>query len=257
MRDIVRPVKKVLIVVALFVVLIPAAVVLADAAFQNTTVTTHRFPGPIDEIVVRSGGGDVELVAARGLSVTVRETRHYLFKQPTLERGVRNGVLTLEARCGGTLGVTCTSDLRVGVPAGAALTLDVGAGDVDARGIDVRRARLRSGSGDARLELVGEGRLVHARAGSGDIDVRVRDARVIDAQTDSGDVVVAASARPRRIRAVTDSGNVRIVVPAGQYATTPKTDSGNVTMDGISRNDRAGSAIEARTDSGDVTLSGQ
>ena len=77
------------------------------------------------------------------------------------------------------------------------------------------------------------------RADSGDIDVRVRDARVVDAQTDSGDVVVAASARPRRIRAVTDSGNVRIVVPAGQYATTPKTDSGNVTVDGISRNDRA------------------
>ena len=57
---------------------------------------------------------------------------------------------------------------------------------------------------------------MHARADSGDIDVRVRDARVIDAQSDAGDVVVAASARPRRIRAVTDSGNVRIVVPAGR-----------------------------------------
>ena len=93
--------KKVLLVLALFVVLVPAAVVLADVAFQNTTVTVHRFPGPIDEIVVRSGGGDVELVPGRGRAVRVRETRHYLFKQPTLERGVDDGVLTLEARCEG------------------------------------------------------------------------------------------------------------------------------------------------------------
>jgi Putative adhesin len=253
----VRGVKQVLIVLALFVVLVPAAIVLADVAFQNTTVTTHTFPGPIDEVVVRSGTGDVELVPGRGLSVRVRETRHYLFTQPTLERAVRHGTLTLEARCGATLGVTCESDLRVSVPAGATVRLDVGAGDVDARGIDAGEARLKSDSGDLRLELIGRQQRVRARTDSGDVDVRVRDARLIDAQTDSGDVIVAASARPRRIRAVTDSGNVRIVVPAGQYATTPKTDSGNVTVDGISRNDRATSAIEARTDSGDVTLNGQ
>lgn len=252
-----RSVKQVLLVLALFVVLVPAAIVLADVAFQNTTVTTHRFPGPIDRIVVRADRGDVELVPGRGLSVRVRETRHYLFQQPTLERDVRDGTLTLVARCDAPFGLTCVSDLRVSVPAGATITLDVDAGDVDARGIDVRRARLRSDSGDARLELVGEQALVHARADSGGVDIRVRDARVIDAQTDSGDVVVAADARPRRIRAVTDSGNVRIVVPAGRYATSPKTDSGNVTVDGISRNDRAPSAIEARTDAGDVTLSGQ
>jgi hypothetical protein len=253
----VRRVKQVLIVLALFVVLVPAAIVLADAAFQNSTVTTHTFPGPIDQVVVRSDGGDVELVPGRGLSVRVRETRHYLFKQPTLERDVRDGTLTLEARCEGTLGVTCESDLRVSVPAGATVRVDIDSGDLDARGIDVGEARLRSDSGDLRLELISSQQRVRARTDSGDIDVRVRDARVIDAQTDSGDVIVAASARPRRIRSVTDSGNVRVVVPAGAYATTPKTDSGNVTVDGISRNDRADSAIEARTDSGDVTLNGQ
>lgn len=252
-----RGVKKLLIVLALCVVLVPAAIVLADAAFQNTTVTTHTFPGPIDGIVVRSGGGDVELVPGRGRSVRVRETRHYLFKQPTLQRAVRNGVLELEARCEGTLGVTCVNDLRVSVPAGATIALELDSGDVDARGIDVRQARVRSDSGDARLKLIGRQGLVRVRSDSGDIDARVRDARVIDAQTDSGDVVVAATARPRRIRSVTDSGDVRIVVPAGQYAISPKTDSGNLTVDGISRNDRAASSIEARTDSGDVTLDGQ
>ncbi len=42
-------------------------VVLADVAFENTTVTTHAFGGPIDEIVVRSDDGDGDLeITARG-----------------------------------------------------------------------------------------------------------------------------------------------------------------------------------------------
>jgi len=267
--------KKVLILVALLVVLLPAGLVLADIAFENTIVKTHSFPGPIDEVVVRSDGGDVELVPARGRGVAVRETRRYLFKQPTLERDVEDGVLTLEARCEASL-VTCVTDLRVSVPAGATLTLDADSGDVDARGIDVGEARLQSDSGDMRIELRGRQRLVRAQTDSGDIDVAAADARTVDARTDSGDVVVttrrtrdveahtdsgdvvvAASALPRRILGATDSGDVRVVVPRGEYAVVARTDSGDVDIGGaISRNDRAARSIEARTDSGDVTLTG-
>jgi DUF4097 and DUF4098 domain-containing protein YvlB len=267
--------KKALILIALLVVLLPAGLVLADIAFENTSVTTHAFPGPIDEIVVRSDGGDVELVPARGLAVRVRETQHYLLRQPTLERDVKNGMLTLEARCEASF-VTCVTDLRVSVPAGATITLDADSGDVDARGIDVREARLRSDSGDMRLELRGRQRLVRAHADSGDTDLATRDGRVIDARTDSGDVVVttrdtrdvdartgsgdivvAVSTPPRRIVGATDSGDVRVVVPRGDYAVSTKTDSGNVDVDGIARNDRAARSIDARTDSGDVTLHGR
>ena len=247
---------KALILVALLVILVPAALVLADVAFENTTVKTHAFPGPIDEIVVRSDAGDVELVPARGLAVEVRETQHYLLEQPTLDRDVKDGVLTLEARCEASF-VTCVTDLRVSVPPGSTVRLDADSGDVDARGIDVGEARLRSDSGDIRLELLGRQRLVRAHSDSGDVDVRARDAREIDAQTDSGDVVVAATALPRRILGATDSGDVRIVVPAGEYAISAETDSGDVQVGGgISRNDRAARSIEARTDSGDVTLKG-
>ena len=209
--------KKALLLVVLLVILLPAGLVLADIAFENTKVTTHTFPGPIDEIVVRSGGGDVELVPARGRGVEVRETRHYVLKEPTLERDVDNGVLTLEVHCRASF-VTCFSDLRMSVPAGTKLTLDTGSGDLEARGIDVHEARVQSDSGDMRLELAGRQRLVRAHA---------------------------------------DSGDVRIVVPSGEYAIATQTDSGDVNVDGISRNERAARSIEARTDSGDVTLNGK
>lgn len=267
--------KKALILVALLVVILPAGLVLADAAFENTKVTTHVFPGPIDEIVVRSGGGDIELVPGRDRGVEVRETQHYLLAQPTLERDVEGGVLTLEARCGVSL-VTCFSDLRVSVPPGTKLTIDSDSGDVEARRIDVAVARVQSDSGDLRLELTGRQRLVRAQADSGDIDVVTADVRIVDArtdagdvvvttraarhveaQTDSGDVVVAVRGLPRRVAAATDSGDVRVVVPRGEYAVTTETDSGDVEVSAITRNDRAARAIAARTDSGDVTLEGR
>jgi hypothetical protein len=271
----VAPMRKALILVVLLVILLPAGLVLADIAFENTKVTTHTFPGPIDEIVVRSDRGDIELVAGRGRGVEVRETRHYVLKEPTLERDVDHGVLTLEVRCRASF-VTCYSELRMSVPAGAKITLDTDSGDVEARRVDVHEARVHSDSGDVRLELVGRQRLVRAHADAGDVDVVTRDVRAVDArtdsgdvvvttratrdieaQTDSGDVVVAASDLPRRIVVATDSGDMRVIVPRGEYAIATQTGSGDVNVDGISRTERAARSIEARTDSGDVTLSGR
>jgi hypothetical protein len=267
--------KKTSLLVALLVILIPGALVLADVAFQSTQVITHRFPGPIDAIVVRADRGDVALVAARGRGVTVRETRRYVLRQPTLDRDLHAGVLTLDAHCDARF-VTCLSDLRVSVPAGAMVTVRSDAGDVEARRVDVAQARLRSDAGDIRLELLGRQRLVRARADSGDVDVVARDARAVDVQTDSGDVVVTAGAapsvaarsdsgdvvvavraRPRRVRVSTDSGDVRVLAPSGAYAVRAETDSGDVKVGReISRNDRAAHSIQARSDSGDVTLDG-
>jgi len=267
--------QKALVLVALLVIVLAGGLVAADIALQSTQVTTHTFPGPIDEIVVRSGGGDVAFVTGRGRGVRVRETRHYVLKQPTLEQDVDDGVLTVEARCNASL-VTCFSDLRISVPRGIRLELDADSGDVEARGIDVAAVRVQSDSGDVRLKLAGRQRLVRAQTDSGDVDVVTRDVRRVDARTDSGDVVVttratrevtaqtdsgnvvvAASRPPRRIVAGTASGDVRVVVPAGAYRVATETGSGEVKVDAISRNDRVARSIEAHTDSGDVTLSGR
>ena len=247
--------KKALLLLALLVILGATAIVLADVAFQKTTVVRHSFKEPIRTIVVRADSGDIELVPAPGRAVRVRETRQHTFKTPTFASGVDDGVLTIDAGCDAAF-VTCQTDLRVTVPTGVAVDAKSGSGDVDARGIDVRRARLESDSGDVRAELLGPQRLVRARSDSGDVDVRSRDARVVDAQTNSGDVVVAANGRPRRVVAITDSGDVRVVVPAGEYRVDAQSDAGAAKLRRISRNDRAVRSIEAHSGSGDVRLDG-
>jgi hypothetical protein len=248
--------KLALLLVAGLVIVVSAAIVLADVAFQNTTVVRHTFEGPIRSIVVRVDSGDIELVPAPGLGVRARESRHYTFKTPSFTAGVRDGVLRIAAAGCEAAFVTCRTDLRLTVPDGIAVVAQSDSGDVVARGIDVARARLDSDSGAVRAGLRGHQQLVQAHSDSGDVDVRAGDARAIDAQTDSGDVVVAAAGAPRRIVAITDSGDVRVVAPAGEYRVDAQSDSGDVKLKRISRNDRAGRSIEAHTDSGDVTLEG-
>ena len=247
--------KTVVIVLALVVIVVPAGFVLADIAFQKTDVRTHTFEGTIRAIVVFSDSGDVALAPTRRRAVRVRETRHYLFTTPTFERDLHDGVLTLEATCDVPL-VSCQNDLRLTVPRRVTVDVETLSGDVDARGVDVRRARLESNSGDIGVELLGPQRLVRAHSDAGDVHVRTRDARTVEAATDSGDVVVAASGRPRRVVAETDSGDVRIVVPSGDWRVRAETDSGDVRTKRISRNDQAGRSIEVHTDSGDVNLTG-
>jgi hypothetical protein len=266
--------KKLLIALAVLVVLVPGGLVLVGLALGHTKVRTHTVAGPIRAIVVKSGSGDVDLLPA-GARVQVRETRHYVFKQPTLTQDVTNGVLTLDAHCG-SLYFNCSTDLRVTVPAGIEAIVEADSGDIHAGGIGVRDIHAQSDSGDVHLVLAGRPsvawahtdsgdvhvetagtRAVDAQTDSGDVHVETAGTRAVDAQTDSGDVRVEARGETRRVVAKTDSGDVDVDVPANEYAVVADTDSGDVELDGISRNDRAPRSIVAQTDSGDITLGGR
>jgi hypothetical protein len=247
--------KKLLIVIAVLVVVVPGGLVLVGLALGHTKVRTHTVAGPIHAIVVRSGSGDVDLIPASA-RVQVRETRHYVFKKPTLHQDVTNGVLTLDADCSG-LYFNCSTDLRVTVPAGIEVTVEADSGNVHADRIGVRDIHAQSDSGDVHLVLAGRQSLAWAHTDSGDVHVETAGARTIDARTDSGDVRVEALGETLRVVAQTDSGDVDVDVPADEYAVDADTDSGNVDVDGISRNDRAPRSIVAKTDSGDVTLGGR
>ena len=244
--------RKLLLAVVVLLVIVAAALVVVSVVLDRTSVQRHAIKGPVSAIVVRSSAGDVDLVPA-GTRLEVRETRHYVFAKPKLEQSVSGGVLTIKSDCN-TKVVTCYSDLRVTVPPGAAVTVEADSGDVEAGELGARNARLRSDSGDVRLELVGRQQLASARTDSGHVDVVAAAARTIDAQSDSGDVTVDAAARPHRTVALSDSGDVTVTVPPGAYAVDAKTDSGDVKVEGITIDEGAPSSIQARTDSGDVTV---
>jgi hypothetical protein len=245
--------KKLLLVVVVLLVVVAAGLAVANTGFDRTQVRRHAFAaGSVSEIVVTSTAGDIDLARA-GARLEVRETQHYVLMKPKLEQALAGGVLTLRSDCGAKV-LTCYADLRVTVPAGVAVTAHTDSGDVGATAVQARDARLRSDSGDVRLQLAGRQQLAWAHTDSGDVGVVTAAANAVDAQSSSGDVTVDAGGSPRRILARSDSGDIMVTVPPGEYAVDAKTDSGHVKVDGITLNDSAPSTIEARTDSGDVTV---
>ena len=245
--------KTLLILAVAVIVVVAGALAVVNLALDRTEVRTYAVSEPVRQIVVKADSGDVRLIRAAGKNVDVRETRHFIFKRPKLDRDLAGGVLTLDSHCDG-LALNCSADLRVTVPAGVEVTVDADSGNVEADEIAVSDAHLKSDSGNVRAELSGSQGLVWAHTDSGNVDV-VASARAIDGQSDSGNVKVESVATPRRVVAHTDSGNVEVAVPRGEYAVDTDTDSGNVDLDQrISRNDRAPRSIDAKTDSGNVNV---
>lgn len=230
------------------------ALAVVNLGVDRVATKNHAVFGAVREIVVKPGRGDVQFVPADKL-IRIRETQHYVFSEPELERTRRNGVLTLDTDCGDLEDVVpCYSDMRISVPPGVKLTVDTGAGDVDLRGVDVRATHVETGSGDIAFGLIGRPSLLYAHSDSGDIALVARSARAVDTRTDSGDIEVDVAAKPRRVKARSSSGDIELTLPRGIYAVAAKADSGDLRVRGISRNRRSPSSIEARADSGDIDV---
>ena len=230
------------------------ALAAANLGVDREATKNHTVFGAVRAIVVKPGRGAVEFVPA-GELIRIREMRHYVVSEPELQRTRRNGVLTIATQCEDLPDVVpCYSDLRVRVPRGVTVTVDGGAGDVDLRGVEVRRAHVETGSGDIEFGLGGHPSLLWAHTESGDIEIVAADARAVDAHSDSGDVDIDVATKPRRVAARSDSGDVQLTLPRGIYAVRAKADSGDVAVRGISRNRLSASSIDARSESGDVEL---
>lgn len=241
-------------VLVLLLVVVAGVWAAANFGFAQTDVQTDKVYGTVNEVVIDSGRGDVDLVPARG-PIEVRETRRWVVSQPKLEQTRKDGVLTIKSSCGAErIVLRCHSDLRVSVPRGVKVTVDAGSGDVDLRGTDVRHVHVESDSGDIEMDLAGRQQLVFASSDSGDLDLVARSTRAVDAQTSSGDVTADVGGRPRRVVARSNDGDVDVAVPRGSYRIRAIANSGDARVSGLGRNDRSLQSVHARTREGDVAV---
>src|SRR3954454_8585977 len=68
-------------------------------AVSGKKTETHAVSDTVRAVVLDVDRGDGKLSA--GAHVSVRETRRWDFRKPHVTRSVRDGVLTVRARCGG------------------------------------------------------------------------------------------------------------------------------------------------------------
>jgi DUF4097 and DUF4098 domain-containing protein YvlB len=145
-----------------------------------------------------------------------------------------NGVLTIDARCGGLKAVLrCRSDVRVDAPPEIDVQIKTQSGDVDLRGL--------SGRADVETD-------------SGDIRTHRLEPVTVRAMTDAGDVSLDLFGQPARTEAESDAGDVHVTVPYGQYRVDANADGGSTKVEGLIRDDLAPQAIVALTDVGDIVV---
>jgi hypothetical protein len=190
----------------------------AGKALSGSDTETHAVAQSVHTVVLDVDSGHVELVRGDD-HVSVRETRHWDLRKPTVKRELHNGVLTVRADCHGGFPLSnCKTDLRVALPAGVALDVSTHVGDVTGHGLETRDAKV---------------------------------------QTNVGDVDLGFARGQARVSAKTNVGDVTLDVPRGTYAVDTSSDVGDEDVNGLIQDEAAAQRIHADTDVGDVTLNGR
>lgn len=268
--------KNVLVVVVVVLFLVGAWAAAANLGFAQTKMQTHTVRGNVQQVIVESERGDVDLVAPRRriqgrgtrpavTSIEVRERRHWAVSPPKLKQTLTGGVLKLQSTCpAAAVVLKCHSDLRVAVPAEVSVTVRAKSGDVDARGIKARTVLVYGGSGNVEMDLAGSKQIVVVRSDSGHIDIVARFGPSLEATADSGHVTVDVGSVPRppypwHVYAGSNSGDVEVAVPRGFYMNlSARSDSGDARVSGLRRSLRSGlGSVLAGSHSGDVAVRGR
>jgi len=198
---------------------------------------TFDTPAPVD-LHVEIGSGDVTVTAADTAQTIIEvvgreadDTRVEQSGRTISVVGPRQGSGRIFG--GGGLRVT------VSLPARSDLSTRLGSADLVTRGA-LGRCRLKTGSGDAKLE---EAATAEAVSGSGNVSIEWLSGD-LDARAGSGHISVRQLGGAART--VTGSGDVSIGTAEGPM--TAKSGSGDVTID------RAGADVSVTTASGDASV---
>jgi DUF4097 and DUF4098 domain-containing protein YvlB len=222
---------------------------------------TFDTPTPTD-LYVELGSGDLDLRCDDVVQTTVDIVGKDADEVVVEQRGEQIVILAPSKKVGFMVGLyNSSTQLRVSVtlPHGSRLTTKLGSADLTASG-RLGETRLRSGSGDVRLDEVdgdaqietGSGGIeigaVHGelriKSGSGDIEIaHLGDAAEIS--TGSGDVEIGRSSQPVQVKS--GSGDLR-VREAGEDVVL-STASGDLVVDSIRRGQLA-----AKNVSGDIRV---
>lgn len=218
---------------------------------------TFPTPGPTS-LFVEIGAGLVR-VRATGTTETEVVVEGRDAEDVTVEQRGSQIVVVAPRRRVGFFGSGEDLTVTVTLPTDSDLTTRLGSADLDAEG-RFGRARLKSGSGDVRVETLAADAVVHA--GSGDVEVgsSLGDLRV---KTGSGSVQLGRVTGS----SVIVSGSGRITIDTAEDATVAKTGSGDVRIGEVSSDVSISSGsgdlevgrarrgvVKAKTASGDVRV---
>ena len=229
---------------------------LVNAVARVTTEERTTYAG-VERLVVEDVGSVRITGAPAGapVSVTTRITRSLTAPQQHVDHA--GGRLAIDSSCPVVLAQECEVDYDIAVPPDVRVTVDSGAGDVEAADLRMDKPlELRSSAGDVGAERVTAPELA-ARSGAGDVRLLEIRAPRIEARSSAGDVRAEALAPLTRLLASSSAGDVDVVVPEGVYALTASAGAGDVRAGAIRTDPESRRSLELRSSAGDVTAEAQ
>ncbi|WP_405678730.1 DUF4097 domain-containing protein [Streptomyces sp. NBC_01511] len=218
--------------------LVAASVALAGTALTacDSEIKTEKSQYQVDEKVtslrIKDYGGDIEVVTGGGSGISVTEEFEYTDGKPRADHSVKSGELFLNAPgCENDDASKCAVNYTVEVPAGTAVNLETGGGDITVRGL----------SGDTA-----------AKTGGGNVRIKESAAKTVDAST-GGDVDSSFTSAPDQVKAESGGGDVTVRLPEGTYSVDAETDGGNRDV-GVTNTPSSAHKAKAHTGGGDVTV---
>jgi hypothetical protein len=225
-------------------------VVSALAHEENTSVRTFDDPA-ITTLDLDSHAGSVRVVGTDRDAITVTsEVSDGLF--PTDHTAAVEGDrLVLRTTCPPVIGLFCSVDYTIEVPADLAIVVHVDNGSATVTGID---GTVDVSADNGGVDLDGLTGVVQADADNGSVEgVNLRSTRV-EATSDNGSVRLSFVVEPEVVVAGTDHGSVEIVVPDTPVAYRVDLSSGHGSTDAAVRTDPNGErSLTGRSDTGSVS----
>ena len=229
----------------------------------------HVLAGNVKEVRIDGAFSDLELAPASGDQVVVDSHAKGSLWLPKVRTQIDGDHVNVTGNCHIVVFGSCEARFVVHVPAGMAVTVTTGSGDVHASGLSGRVA-VDVSSGDVELHgltggttaQVQSGDIVAAalsgrvslRSSSGDISAAGLRSRDVTAHATSGDVALDVATAPDRVDASASSGDVTVAVPRGvSYDATVDASSGDHSL-GIASDPASDRRVSAVTSSGDATI---
>jgi hypothetical protein len=236
----------------------PAASALTVGPAHHQTVSA-TVSGTVTGLSVNNDVGDIVVVPGSVTRIVAAE--QYSFNAPTVRHSLRNGLLTVVARCPRTAGPLdvglndCAADLVITAPRDVTVDAFDSVGDIrtrDLRGVE----SLRDDVGDVAVTRV---TAFSVRAISSDGVLRLTAERTpsLDLRSDTGDIHADLATMPRSVVARSSDGDVYLTLPAGAYAVDTHTDDGTTHVHGITEQSDAPRTVSARTAEGDIRIVGR
>lgn len=225
---------RIVVLAALGLLVLSGAAFGLSEALHRTAEARSVITNPVTKIVIDGDVGDVTVRAGLTGDVVIQRKDAWTIDRPSISERFADGVLTIKTNCGGlTEMLRCRSDLTLDAPPEVDVTIAVGEGDIDLRGL--------SGRTDVRTDR-------------GDIRTRRLEPVTVRAESQGGDISLDLFGQPVRTEAESDGGDVHVTVPFGPYRVDATADAGAVKVEGVIRDDLAPQRIAALTKVGDITV---